>query len=44
MLLSGLCYDTNEPVLKQAFEQHGETIEGNVWMTTLLFVLVTSFR
>ncbi|KAF3647233.1 putative pre-mRNA-processing factor 6-like [Capsicum annuum] len=28
--LSGLCYDTNEPVLKQAFEQHGEIIEVKV--------------
>ncbi|KAH0678741.1 hypothetical protein KY284_019826 [Solanum tuberosum] len=26
----GLCYDTNEPILKQAFEQHGETIEVKV--------------
>ncbi|XP_060183427.1 glycine-rich RNA-binding protein 4, mitochondrial-like [Lycium barbarum] len=30
LFLSGLCYDTNEPVLKQAFEQHGETIEVKV--------------
>uniref|UniRef100_M1CLP6 Glycine-rich RNA-binding protein n=1 Tax=Solanum tuberosum TaxID=4113 RepID=M1CLP6_SOLTU len=30
LFLSGLCYDTNEPILKQAFEQHGETIEVKV--------------
>ena len=30
MLLSaGLSYDTNETVLKNAFEKHGEIIEGN---------------
>ncbi|KAF3674480.1 putative wall-associated receptor kinase-like 2-like [Capsicum annuum] len=28
--LGWLCYDTNEPVLKQAFEQHGEIIEVKV--------------
>ncbi|KAK4371476.1 hypothetical protein RND71_010951 [Anisodus tanguticus] len=27
---SWLCYDTNEPVLKQTFEQHGEIIEVKV--------------
>ena len=26
----GLSYDTNETVLKDAFGQHGEIIEGNV--------------
>ncbi|XP_059291819.1 glycine-rich RNA-binding protein 4, mitochondrial isoform X1 [Lycium ferocissimum] len=30
LFVGGLCYDTNEPVLKQAFEQHGETIEVKV--------------
>ncbi|TMW96779.1 glycine-rich RNA-binding protein 4, mitochondrial [Solanum lycopersicum] len=30
LFIGGLCYDTNEPVLKQAFEQHGETIEVKV--------------
>ncbi|KAJ4822131.1 hypothetical protein Tsubulata_027666, partial [Turnera subulata] len=26
---AGLCYDTNEAVLKEAFRQHGEIIEIN---------------
>lgn len=26
----GLSYDTNETVLKDAFGQHGEIIEGNI--------------
>ncbi|XP_055802503.1 glycine-rich RNA-binding protein 4, mitochondrial-like isoform X1 [Solanum dulcamara] len=30
LFIGGLCYDTNEPVLKQAFEQHGEIIEVKV--------------
>ncbi|KAM3234612.1 glycine-rich RNA-binding protein 4, mitochondrial isoform X2 [Capsicum chacoense] len=30
LFVGGLCYDTNEPVLKQAFEQHGEIIEVKV--------------
>ncbi|XP_015165403.1 glycine-rich RNA-binding protein 4, mitochondrial isoform X1 [Solanum tuberosum] len=30
LFIGGLCYDTNEPILKQAFEQHGETIEVKV--------------
>lgn len=29
-VVSGLSYDTNETVLKDAFEQHGELIEGNL--------------
>ncbi|XP_018626151.1 glycine-rich RNA-binding protein 4, mitochondrial-like isoform X1 [Nicotiana tomentosiformis] len=30
LFIGGLCYDTNEPVLKHAFEQHGEIIEVKV--------------
>lgn len=43
LFLSGLCYDTNEPILKQAFEKYGEIIEGNVWMTIVRFVLAACF-
>ncbi|KAJ7947690.1 Glycine-rich RNA-binding protein [Quillaja saponaria] len=30
LFVGGLSYDTNEPVLKDAFEQHGELIEIKV--------------
>ncbi|XP_076946478.1 glycine-rich RNA-binding protein 4, mitochondrial-like [Bidens hawaiensis] len=30
LFVGGLSYDTNEPVLKEAFEQHGEIIEVKV--------------
>ncbi|XP_026380793.1 glycine-rich RNA-binding protein 4, mitochondrial-like isoform X5 [Papaver somniferum] len=29
LFIGGLSHDTNEPVLKEAFEQHGEIIEGD---------------
>lgn len=29
---AGLCYDTNEPVLKEAFEKHGDIIEGVLYL------------
>ncbi|XP_010535540.1 PREDICTED: glycine-rich RNA-binding protein 2, mitochondrial [Tarenaya hassleriana] len=30
LFLGGLCYDTNEPVLKDAFQKYGEVIEVKV--------------
>ncbi|KAI3890973.1 hypothetical protein MKW92_047284 [Papaver armeniacum] len=30
LFIGGLSHDTNEPVLKEAFEQHGEIIEVKV--------------
>ena len=34
---TGLSYDTNEPVLRDAFGQHGEIIEGKIIDLFLLF-------
>ncbi|CAN8244409.1 unnamed protein product [Cochlearia groenlandica] len=30
LFIGGLCYDTNEPVLKNAFEKYGDVIEVRV--------------
>lgn len=32
---AGLCYDTNEPVLKNEFEKYGEVVVGKIAMKSI---------